>query len=135
METVVLQSLSKTYSSGKLAVRQVSLALKQGEVFGFLGPNGAGKTTTVKLLNGMLSPTEGSCQVLGFDPVKEPEKVHRVSGVLTEHAQMYDNRENSSLIIGPYPFRKIYCLCYASISEKTVGFAWTRAVPLFVPTS
>ena len=42
METVVLQSLSKTYSSGKLAVRQVSLALKQGEVFGFLGPNGAG---------------------------------------------------------------------------------------------
>ena len=61
METVVLQSLSKTYSSGKLAVRQVSLALKQGEVFGFLGPNGAGKTTTVKLLNGMLSPTEGSC--------------------------------------------------------------------------
>lgn len=91
METVVLQFLSKTYSSGKLAVRQVSLALKQGEVFGFLGPNGAGKTTTVKLLNGMLSPTEGSCQVLGFDPVKEPEKVHRVSGVLTEHAQMYDN--------------------------------------------
>lgn len=67
METVVLQSLSKTYSSGKLAVRQVSLALKQGEVFGFLGPNGAGKTTTVKLLNGMLSPTEGSCQVLGFE--------------------------------------------------------------------
>ena len=59
METVVLQSLSKTYSGGKLAVRQVSLSLNQGEVFGFLGPNGAGKTTTVKLLNGMLSPTEG----------------------------------------------------------------------------
>ena len=57
METVVLQSLSKTYSGGKLAVRQVSLSLNQGEVFGFLGPNGAGKTTTVKLLNGMLSPT------------------------------------------------------------------------------
>ena len=91
METVVLQSLSKTYSGGKLAVRQVSLSLNQGEVFGFLGPNGAGKTTTVKLLNGMLSPTEGSCQVLGVNPAKEPEKVHRVSGVLTEHAQMYDN--------------------------------------------
>ena len=99
METVVLQFLSKTYSSGKLAVRQVSLALKQGEVFGFLGPNGAGKTTTVKLLNGMLSPTEGSCQVLGFDPVKEPEKVHRVSGVLTEHAQMYDNMTGTQNLI------------------------------------
>lgn len=43
METVVLQSLSKTYSGGKLAVRQVSLSLNQGEVFGFLGPNGAGQ--------------------------------------------------------------------------------------------
>ena len=99
METVVLQSLSKTYSGGKLAVRQVSLSLNQGEVFGFLGPNGAGKTTTVKLLNGMLSPTEGSCQVLGINPAKEPEKVHRVSGVLTEHAQMYDNMTGTQNLI------------------------------------
>lgn len=99
METVVLQSLSKTYSGGKLAVRQVSLSLNQGEVFGFLGPNGAGKTTTVKLLNGMLSPTEGSCQVLGVNPAKEPEKVHRVSGVLTEHAQMYDNMTGTQNLI------------------------------------
>ena len=99
METVVLQSLSKTYSGGKLAVRQVSLSLNQGEAFGFLGPNGAGKTTTVKLLNGMLSPTEGSCQVLGVNPAKEPEKVHRVSGVLTEHAQMYDNMTGTQNLI------------------------------------
>ena len=60
-------------------------------MFGFLGPNGAGKTTTVKLLNGMLTPTEGTCRVLGADPAREPEKVHAVSGVVTEHARMYDN--------------------------------------------
>ena len=45
----------------------------------------------MKLLNGMLTPTEGTCRVLGADPAREPEKVHAVSGVVTEHARMYDN--------------------------------------------
>lgn len=91
MDTVVLQGLSKTYPSGKQALREISLSLKQGEVFGFLGPNGAGKTTTVKLLNGMLTPTQGQAWVLGLDPAQQPEKVHALSGVVTERAQMYDH--------------------------------------------
>lgn len=91
MQTVVLENLSKTFSGGKKAVKDVSLSLEKGEVFGFLGPNGAGKTTTVKLLNGMLVPSEGRCSVMGYDPVRDPEKVHAVSGVLTKHARMYDN--------------------------------------------
>ena len=91
MNAVELHNLSKTYPDGKQAVRDVSLSLEPGEVFGFLGPNGAGKTTTVKLLTGMLTPTEGICRVLGADPAREPEKVHAVSGVVTEHARMYDN--------------------------------------------
>ena len=90
MNAVSLNHLSKTYPGGKEAVRQVCLELEEGSVFGFLGPNGAGKTTTVKLLNGMLNPTGGSCRVLGLDPSREPEKVHALSGVVTEHAQMYD---------------------------------------------
>ena len=64
MNAVELHNLSKTYPGGTPAVRDVSLSLEPGEVFGFLGPNGAGKTTTVKLLNGMLTPTEGTCRVL-----------------------------------------------------------------------
>ena len=91
MKTVVLEDLSKTYPGGKEAVKGISLSLEKGEVFGFLGPKGAGKTTTVKLLNGMLVPSKGRCCVLGFDPTREPERVHEVSGVLTEHARMYDN--------------------------------------------
>ena len=91
MNAVSLNHLSKTYPGGKEAVRQVCLELEEGSVFGFLGPNGAGKTTTVKLLNGMLHTTGGSCRVLGLDPSREPEKVHALSGVVTEHAQMYDH--------------------------------------------
>ena len=63
MDAIVLQGLSKTYMNGKRAVNRISFSLKQGEVFGFLGPNGAGKTTTVKLLTGMLAPSEGECRI------------------------------------------------------------------------
>ena len=91
MKSVIMNHITKIYPGGNRAVSSLSLSLDQGEVFGFLGPNGAGKTTTVKLLTGMLSPSEGSCQVMGYDPVKDPEQIHAVSGGVTEHAQMYDN--------------------------------------------
>ncbi|MEY8390300.1 ABC transporter ATP-binding protein [Lachnospiraceae bacterium] len=90
MNAVTLKGLSKTYANGKKAVDSVNISLACGEVFGFLGPNGAGKTTTVKLLNGMLTPTGGSCAVFDVDPAKNPQKTHALSGVVTEHAQMYD---------------------------------------------
>ena len=72
-------------------LKQLSLTLSTGEVFGFLGPNGAGKTTTVKLLTGVLSPSGGSCEIMGVNPNIQPEKVHLLAGIVTEHAQMYDN--------------------------------------------
>ncbi len=91
MQTVILENLSKTYPNGKQAVRQISLSLNPGEIYGFLGPNGAGKTSTVKLLTGMLTPSAGRCAVLGTDPAQNPAKAHENIGVVTEHAQMYDN--------------------------------------------
>ena len=91
MSTLEMRELSKTYPGGTEAVRSVTLSLEEGEVFGFLGPHGAGKTTTVKLLTGILSPTSGGCSVLGIDPSAQPERAHMVSGIVTEHAQMYDN--------------------------------------------
>src|SRR3989304_10303740 len=50
------------------AVQRVSFGIAQGEILGFLGPNGAGKTTTLKMLSGLLHPTAGSANVLGFAP-------------------------------------------------------------------
>ena len=91
METVTIQKLSKTYPGGKEALKQLSLSLSAGEVFGFLGPNGAGKTTTVKLLTGVLAPSGGQCEIMGVNPNVQPEKAHLLSGIVTEHAQMYDN--------------------------------------------
>jgi ABC-2 type transport system ATP-binding protein len=91
MKVVTADKITKVYSSGKKALNSVNLSIEEGEIFGFLGPNGAGKTTAVKLLNGMLQLTEGSCSVFGIEPASVPEKIHQISGVVTEHAQMYNN--------------------------------------------
>ena len=91
MKAITVEALSKTFSGGTVAVDGIRFSLNQGEIFGFLGPNGAGKTTTVKLLCGMLTPSGGKCQVLGIDPVQNPEQLHKKVGVVTEHAQMYDH--------------------------------------------
>lgn len=83
------ERLSKTYDGRVFALHDLSLDVAQGEVFGFLGPNGAGKTTSVKLLTGLLRPSEGSCSVLGLAPALRPGDVHRLCGVVTESAKMY----------------------------------------------
>jgi len=85
-----VSNLSKEFGTQK-AVNNVNFILEEGEIFGFLGPNGAGKTTTIKLLNGMVTPTYGSMSIFGVDPTAEPEKIHQKAGVLTEHAQMYND--------------------------------------------
>jgi len=65
------------------AVREVSFSLEAGEVVGFLGPNGAGKTTTLKMLSGLLFPTGGSAEVLGFRPSdRDPEFLSQVALIM-----------------------------------------------------
>lgn len=91
MNAIKVDNLVKIYPRGIVAVDGISFSLNKGEIFGFLGPNGAGKTTTVKLLCGMLEPTVGNCNVLGIDSFRESGKLHQLSGVVTEHAQMYNH--------------------------------------------
>jgi energy-coupling factor transporter ATP-binding protein EcfA2 len=62
-----------------VAVEGVSFAVAQGELLGLLGPNGAGKTTTIKMLTTLLIPTSGAATILGFDLVKQAEKVRPLS--------------------------------------------------------
>ncbi len=89
MNAISARHVSKSYDGKTMALKDLNLEVPQGGVFGFLGPNGAGKTTTVKLLTGLLKPTEGECSVLDLSPAKEPCEVHRVCGVMTESARMY----------------------------------------------
>jgi ABC-2 type transport system ATP-binding protein len=84
----VASGLSKNY--GKLtAVRELSLEVGAGEVFGFLGPNGAGKTTTIRMLTGLVRPSTGSAVVAGFDVAREPLQVKRRVGYLAETPYLY----------------------------------------------
>jgi ABC-2 type transport system ATP-binding protein len=67
-----LEGLGRRFGD-RWAVRGVNATVAQGEVVGFLGPNGAGKTTTIKMISGLLVPTEGTAKVFGHDVAKEPE--------------------------------------------------------------
>ena len=78
-------------SKDKLLLEDINFSVEPGDLLAILGPNGAGKTTTVKLLTGVLSPSGGSCEIMGVNPNIQPEKVHLLAGIVTEHAQMYDN--------------------------------------------
>lgn len=72
------------------AVKDISFTIEQGELVGFIGPNGAGKTTTLKILSGLLYPTAGFIQVVGFDPwERKPEYLKQISLVLGQKNQLW----------------------------------------------
>lgn len=72
-----------------VAVDDVSLAVAQGEVFGFLGPNGAGKTTTIRILLGLLPPTQGTVKVLDYDVPRQSRAMHAVTGYMSQQFTLY----------------------------------------------
>lgn len=77
------QGLTKVFGDIQ-AVDHISFQVEKGKIFGFLGHNGAGKTTTVRLLNGLLTPSGGSCQVGGLSPVTQGTDLRSITGVLPE---------------------------------------------------
>ncbi len=89
--TVVIQAdnLTKYYGSTR-GIENLSLQVEAGEIFGFLGPNGAGKTTTIRLALDFIRPTTGSLQVLGLDPRRDVQEVHRRVGYLPSELALYD---------------------------------------------
>jgi ABC-2 type transport system ATP-binding protein len=83
------ENITKEFGS-VLAVDNLTLDVREGEVFGFLGPNGAGKTTTVRILTSLISPTRGSATVAGFAIGSRDTDIRRTVGLLTETPGMYD---------------------------------------------
>ena len=98
MSDLVLETKGLTKRYGDfVAVDNLNLAIRKGEVFGLLGPNGAGKTTTILMLLGLTEPTKGSVRVLGFDPVRQPLSVKARVGYMPDQVGFYDEltaREN-----------------------------------------
>jgi ABC-2 type transport system ATP-binding protein len=74
-----------------VAVRDVSLRVHRGEIFGVLGANGAGKSTTIRMLCGILDPTGGRGQVVGFDIAREAEKIKSRIGYMTQRFSLYED--------------------------------------------
>lgn len=89
-DPIVVQHLTKKFGSFT-AVDEVSFAVKKGEVFGFLGPNGAGKSTTIRMLCGLLEPTEGNAWVGGYDIRTQPDNVKTCIGYMSQRFSLYED--------------------------------------------
>jgi ABC-2 type transport system ATP-binding protein len=88
-QVIRTQELSRDFKTTR-AVDNLSMEVEQGTIFGFLGPNGAGKTTTIRLLLGLLEPTSGSAEVLGYDTRTHAEQIREKTGALLEHTGLYE---------------------------------------------
>lgn len=82
---IATDSVSKHYGNGVVAVKELTLQVRRGEVYGFLGPNGAGKTTTLRMITGLVRPTSGSITVLGA-AAGSPESLGGVGATIEEPA-------------------------------------------------
>jgi ABC-2 type transport system ATP-binding protein len=89
MTAIELTGVTKRFGD-VVALRDLDLAVEDGEVFGFLGPNGAGKSTTINLLLDFARPTEGRAEILGMDAQRRSQEVRRRTGVLPEGFRTYD---------------------------------------------
>ncbi|HZC55906.1 MAG TPA: ABC transporter ATP-binding protein [Xanthobacteraceae bacterium] len=99
-----VHGLTKSFN-GRTVVRDLSMQVKRGTIFGFLGPNGSGKTTTIRMLCGLLTPDHGSGTCLGYDIRTEAAKIKTSVGYMTQRFSLYDDlsvRENLEFIARVY---------------------------------
>ena len=105
---VTVENLEKRFGDFQ-AVNKVSFQVKRGEIFGFLGPNGAGKSTTIRMLCGILAPTAGKANVIGFDVFREAEQIKSHIGYMSQKFSLYEDltvEENIDFYSGIYRIPK-----------------------------
>jgi ABC-2 type transport system ATP-binding protein len=107
-ETVIVtENLTRRFGDF-VAVDHISFTVNAGEIVGYLGPNGSGKTTTIRMLLGLLEPTEGRATVLGFDAFRQSEEVRLRVGYMSQKFALYDDLtvwENLTFYGGVYGIR------------------------------
>lgn len=101
---VTTSELTRTFGNF-IAVDRLTLNIKPGEIYGFLGPNGAGKSTAIRMLCGILEPTSGTGTVLGYDLLRETEKIKKKIGYMSQKFSLYEDltvEENLKFYTGLY---------------------------------
>jgi ABC-2 type transport system ATP-binding protein len=104
MNVIEVRELTRQFGSF-VAVDHVSFDVREGEIFGYLGANGAGKSTTIRMMCGLLSPSSGTARVAGIDVGRDPERVKRVIGYMSQKFSLYPDLqvlENLEFFAGMY---------------------------------
>lgn len=118
-ELIEITGLTKAYDANHVAVNNVSLTLPRGKIVGLLGPNGSGKTTLIKMLNGLLTPTQGSIRS-GGQPVGVETKAH--VAYLPDRTYLSGNKKVTQIL-------DFFCDFYADFSrERAVGMLQSLGV-------
>ena len=90
LPVIYVENLTRRFGDF-VAVDHINFEVNEGEVVGYLGPNGSGKTTTIRMLLGLLEPTEGEATVLGYDAFKQSEEVRKRAGYMSQKFAIYDD--------------------------------------------
>jgi len=136
-QAVTVENLVKRFGDFT-AVDHLSFSVSAGEIFGFLGPNGAGKSTTIRMLCGILAPTSGRGNVIGFDILTESEQIKERIGYMSQKFSLYDDltvEENIEFYGGIYGVpagrleqRKRWILEMADLTERADSLTGELAV-------
>ena len=105
---ILVENLTRRFGDF-VAVDHISFSVNAGEIVGYLGPNGSGKTTTIRMLLGLLEPSDGQATVLGFDAFRQSEQVRARSGYMSQKFALYDDLtvwENLTFYGGVYGIRE-----------------------------
>jgi ABC-2 type transport system ATP-binding protein len=113
--STIIETKNLTHRYGKLtAVKDISLEIEEGSIFGFIGPNGAGKTTTMRILATLLRPTSGDAWIGGCSVLKDPRGVRRQIGYMPDFFGVYDEMK-------VWEYLDFFAACYDISDSRRVG--------------
>ena len=97
MHLIETSNLTKFYGKAR-GIKDISLSINEGEVFGFIGPNGAGKSTTIRILLALIRPSSGEAKIAGLDCTKQSKEIKKILGYVPSEVNYYDDMRVNDLL-------------------------------------